>query len=301
MQWKKLGRIFQVESQSDWMHSHAAVPVAEKIDGNVFRVYFSARDKQNRSRTGFFEFDITAPEKILKVSSSPVLDLGPAGNFDDSGAMLSWITTTPKDKHFYYIGWNLGVTVPFRNSVGLAVQASGSTELKKKSGPVVDRGPVDPCFTASSCVRLEGDVWKMWYLSCERWETLPNGEKKHYYNIKYATSKNGTDWDRTGVTCIPFKSSNEYAISRPSVLFRNGMYQMWYSYRGDKYRIGYAESPDGIHWKRKDEEAGITVSPDGWDSEMIEYPFVFEHAGSVYMLYNGNDYGRTGIGLAVLA
>ena len=75
---------------------------------------------------------------------------------------------------------------------------------------------------------------------------------------------------------------------------------MWYSYRGVAYRIGYAESENGIQWKRKDDLAGIDVSPDGWDSEMIEYPFIFDHKGSRYMIYNGNGYGKTGFGLAVM-
>jgi predicted GH43/DUF377 family glycosyl hydrolase len=75
---------------------------------------------------------------------------------------------------------------------------------------------------------------------------------------------------------------------------------MWYSYRGRSYRIGYAESDNGIEWVRKDEEVGIDVSESGWDSEMIEYPYIFDHEGQRYMLYNGNGYGRTGIGLAVL-
>jgi hypothetical protein len=30
----------------------------------------------------------------------------------------------------------------------------------------------------------------------------------------------------------------------------------------------------------------------------VTYPIVFEHRGRWQMLYNGNDYGRTGIGLA---
>ena len=76
---------------------------------------------------------------------------------------------------------------------------------------------------------------------------------------------------------------------------------MWYSYRGKNYRIGYAESADGLHWTRKDSEAGITVSRSGWDSKMIEYPFVFDDNENRYLLYNGNDYGKTGIGLALLA
>ena len=95
-------------------------------------------------------------------------------------------------------------------------------------------------------------------------------------------------------------SSEEYAISRPSVLKEDGLYKMWYSYRGQSYRIGYAESTDGLYWERKDEEAGIDASKSGWDSEMIEYPYVFDHKGERYMLYNGNGYGKTGIGLAVL-
>jgi hypothetical protein len=75
---------------------------------------------------------------------------------------------------------------------------------------------------------------------------------------------------------------------------------MWYSYRGDAYKIGYAESCDGKKWERLDAQVGITTSASGWDSEMIEYPFVFDHKGHRYMLYNGNDYGRTGFGLAIL-
>ena len=78
------------------------------------------------------------------------------------------------------------------------------------------------------------------------------------------------------------------------------VYRMWYSYRGAAYRIGYAESPDGLRWERRDAEAGIGLSASGWDSEMVAYPVVFDHAGERYMLYNGNGYGRTGIGLAVL-
>ncbi len=74
---------------------------------------------------------------------------------------------------------------------------------------------------------------------------------------------------------------------------------MWYSYKGANYRIGYAESDDGLVWRRLDSQVGIDVSSSGWDSEMIEYAYVFEHGGTKYMLYNGNDYGRDGIGLAI--
>ena len=45
---------------------------------------------------------------------------------------------------------------------------------------------------------------------------------------------------------------------------------------------------------------GIDVSSEGWDSEMIEYPHVFEHQGAKYMFYNGNKFGQSGFGYAQL-
>ena len=65
------------------------------------------------------------------------------------------------------------------------------------------------------------------------------------------------------------------------------------------YRIGYAFSDDLINWTRDDEHAGIDVSADGWDSEMQCYPSVFACDRKTYLLYNGNEFGRLGFGLAV--
>jgi hypothetical protein len=108
-------------------------------------------------------------------------------------------------------------------------------------------------------------------------------------------------WRPTGIVCIDYASASEYAIARPHVVKEGDRYRMWYSHRGAAYRIGYAESRDGLRWERRDAEAGIDVSASGWDAQMIAYPCVFRHAGQLLMLYNGNDYGRTGIGLAALA
>ena len=105
-------------------------------------------------------------------------------------------------------------------------------------------------------------------------------------------------WRRPNVVCIDLAAPDEYSIGRPSVLARDGRYHMWYSYRGAQYRIGYAWSDDGVRWTRRDDLAGIDVSPTGWDSEAICYSHVFEWRDTLYMLYCGNEYGRGGLGLA---
>lgn len=300
MKWTKLGLIYEPSRGGHcWMSSHASVPFADHLHDDIFRIYFSSRDAEKRSFTIFIEIDVNRPGRVIRVPDHPVLSPGSKGSFDDNGAMLSWIVSNDDTKYLYYIGWNLGVSIPFRNAIGLALSDSSGVFQKYSNGPIMDRSPFDPYFVASSCVRIEEGMWRMWYLSCVKWELI-NAKPRHWYHIKLAQSKDGISWFSERKVCIDFKSRDEYAISRPCVLKDGNIYKMWYSFRGQTYRIGYAESVDGINWVRMDDDVGVNVSDSGWDSEMIEYPFVFDHKGNRYMLYNGNGYGATGFGLAVL-
>lgn len=305
MKWIKKGLIYTTDGKHEWSKSHTALPAVGQIDGDRCRIYFTTRDVKNRSHTAWIDVDLsTDPWSVLARADKPILCPGSLGTFDDSGAMGSWLVSVNRSLYLYYTGWNLGVTVPFRFSIGLAVSDDGGLSFKKVSkGPLIDRNPVDPYLVASSCVLAGQDLWRMWYVSGARWEHTPQGPK-HYYHIRYAWSSDGLNWVRDGKVCIDFANDMEYAFARPSVLVDRGRYQMWYSYRastrGTTYRIGYAESGDSLSWERKDDEVGIDVSSDGWDSEMICYPFVFQHRGRTYMIHNGNGYGRSGFGYAVL-
>ena len=298
MKWQKLGQIFCADHHYDWMISHAANPVAELIEGDIFRVYFSCRDKNNRSSITFLELDINHPHKILKISDRPLVSPGKLGTFSDSGVAMGCLANVENNKYLYYLGWNLGVTVPWRNSIGLSVTSLEYPNFKQYSeAPIVDRHHVDPYSISYPWVMFDDGIWKMWYGSNLSWGTK---DSDMLHVIKYAESTDAIHWRREGLIALNLKSNAEYALSKPCVLKENGIYKMWYSYRGSAYRIGYAESTDGLNWIRKDEEVGIDVSDFGWDSEMIEYAFVFNHAGQKYMLYNGNGYGKTGFGLAIL-
>ncbi|KAB1083646.1 hypothetical protein F4V91_29675 [Neorhizobium galegae] len=297
--WKKIGRVLEISDHKQWAVSHSAVPFAEHVTGDIYKIFFTARDTQSRSHTACGLLDLSRASNSFEINEDPVLAPGGLGAFDDSGAMGSWLTSVGEKTYLYYQGWNLGVTVPFRNSIGVAVRNGDGLFTRLFDGPILDRTAREPHFTATPCVLEDNGRWDMWYLSCVGWE-LEAGRPKHRYHIKHAQSDNGLDWNRNGEISIDFKNSSEYAISRPSVMRRGNIWRMWYSFRGHRYRIGYAESEDGINWERMDDRAGIDVAQSGWDSDMIEYPFVFCHGDATYMLYNGNDYGRTGFGLAVL-
>jgi predicted GH43/DUF377 family glycosyl hydrolase len=295
MKWRKRGRIFCAEEHFPWMRSHAANPIAAHLHGDRYRIYFNARDEANRSSVAFVEIDINDPQTILAISQRPLLTPGEIGTFDDSGVSLGWIVREANAWLLYYVGWNLGVTVPFRNSIGLAVSDDGLAFTRFSRAPALDRSDVDPFSLSYPCVTRESEQWTMWYGSNTK--SGPR-ESDMEHVIKRAVSSDGRRWTATGEVCIGIQREGESAFARPSVLRDANGYRMWYSFRGERYRIGYAESKDGRQWIRRDEAVGIGPSDSGWDSESIEYPYVFQH-GKLFMLYCGNGYGRTGFGLAV--
>jgi predicted GH43/DUF377 family glycosyl hydrolase len=297
MRWTKLGRIFCPVNESNWMVSHAANCVAIQIGEDRYRIYFSTRDVSNRASIGWIEIDIRDPENILEVSREPALSPGPVGAFDDSGVSLACVVIDEGIYYLYYTGWNLGVTVPWRNSIGLAVSQDGLRFERYSPAPILDRNRTDPFSLSYPFVLRRENGWKMWYGSNLSWGP-DQRDMKHV--IKFATGSDAMTWSPTGAICVGIDHPSEYAFSRPFVINEGQAWKMWYSYRGEAYRIGYAESADGVAWNRLDSTVGIEPSDSGWDSESIEYPWLFDHGSRRYMLYNGNRYGLTGFGLAVL-
>lgn len=294
--WQKLGLVIKPQKRLWWMRTHAMLPTVDKLSTDHVKVYFSGRDKDNRSHIGYAVLSLK-DLSVAQYSTEPVLTLGQLGCFDDNGVTPSWVVSVGRKKFLYYIGWNQKSRVRMGLIAGLAVSQDGGKTFKRVSrGPLLERTDAEPfSILTAPCVIAGQSVWKMWYVSGVGWEN-PDLPK---YNIKYAESKDGVYWKREGKVCIELRP-DEHALARPCVLLEEGIYKMWFSYKGKDYRIGYAESPDGLTWVRKDKNSGIDVSTSGWDSQMIEYSYVLNHKGKKYMFYNGNNYGYDGIGLAVL-
>lgn len=308
MQWQKLGLIYAPTGANRLMRAYARIPIADHLEGDLYRVYFGSRDETNRERVFRILLDM-ASLRVIEVDERPVLDFGEnLGAFDDNGITPCCVVNLPGRKLLYYCGWNIHVKIPFTCAIGLAESLDGGETFKKLfKGAVIDRDRQDFQFVAVNDVLLDNGLFRTWYLSCQKWEEESVGGKpRHYYNIHYAESPDGTDWKRFEQAAIDFDNPLEYAISTPRVV-KDGPedYKMWYSHRASPgaatYRIGYAESADGRAWTRKDAlMKSFDVSQGGFDSDMVCYPYVFDHKGERYMLYNGNDYGRTGFGIARL-
>ena len=306
--WETVSRVYYLDARIAWARSHAQIPTARCADDNKLQILFSSRDELNRSLIASLAVDQCDPSRIIEVWRDPILPLGEPGSFDDRGLMPSSLVERDGKIYLFYIGWNVRDTVPYHNSVGLAFsEDKGRTFQKVFSGPVMDRTPTEPFFCGTSCVRIENGIWRNWYLSCTDWIVTSNGVEPRYH-IKYAESQDGVTWRRHGTVAIDYASEDEGGIVRASVVLDGCLYRMWYCYRkvsgyrehpDRSYKIGYAESADGLSWKRMDTGPVLDRSLSGWDSQMLAYPEVVDTPANRYMFYNGNGFGATGFGYAV--
>lgn len=308
--WQKQGLVYTSEGEFEWNKSHAHVVCTDTSFEDKVRVIYSARDGKGRCIASFVDVSKENLQEVLYVHPKPILPLGSLGMFDDCGIMPTWLLHHPNgERWLYYIGWTVRNTIPYHNSLGIAVSKDGENYTKLFEGPVINAIHNEPQFSGSCCVLFDEGIFKMWYLNCTKWEEI-NGKIEPFYHIKYAESADGINWKRNSTVAIEYKDENEGGISRPSVIREaDGSYTMWYSYRAktlyrgenlaNAYRIGVATSKDGISWERKDNEVGIDVGDSGWDADMIEYPMVFDLNNQRNMYYNGNGFGRSGFGLAI--
>jgi predicted GH43/DUF377 family glycosyl hydrolase len=300
--WKKLGLIFKPDQSLDWMQSHATTPVPIHLKDDDYRIFFSSRNKDNQSSLGYVDIDINAPNTIKAISQNPVLDLGDLGHFDCDGIYGTSILKRDNKLILYYAGWNAGLRGLFYSSIGIAESDNlGKTFKRFSSAPVLSRDNIDPWAVMAPFVIQDNDHWKMYYTSGIKLYK-DNGVLNSFYDVKVAISDDGYSWEKTKMVAIQLKNDMTN-IARANVIKLQDKYVVWFPYvtkATKQYRIGYGESQDGIKFDNFRYDEDLKVSNDGgWDSEAVTYPYVFVHNNKQYMLYNGNNFGKTGFGLAI--
>ncbi len=312
--WKKLGKIFdptKVENK-EWMKEYAQAASVLIFDGFI-RVYFSCRSAPDAkgkyvSYMAYIDLNKNNLFDILNIADKPILQLGELGTFDEFGTNPASVIKVGNEIRIYYCGWTRCESVPFNSAIGLALSHdNGNTFEKLGKGPIISYSPDEPFLLGSPKIRHFNGIWSLWYAAGSKW-IENNGYPEPVYKIRLATSSDGINWTKHGKNLIDIKLEENECQASPDVFYYNNKYHMIFSYRYSigyrskefSYRIGYASSDDLLHWERDDTKAGITISEEGWDSEMISYAHVFEFNNTMYMIYQGNGFGRYGIGLAIL-
>lgn len=302
MKWFKHGVVWKPDGSRPWARSHASGPTPVMLDEDRLRVYVQCRDEHNVGRVGFVDLDPRDPRRVLAASDDPVLDVGQPGTFDDNGVFQASILKLPDGQLFmYYVGFELCHHVRYRLLTGLAVSDDGGESFQRfKATPILERSDRELHFRCGPFVLHEDGRFRMWYVAGSEWERI-DGKAMPLYDIRYLESPDGRSWPDHGRVVMPVTQHNEHGFGRPYVIHDGDGYRMYYSIRKRcpaAYRLAFATSTDGLGWQRRDDEIGIEVSAADHENESVEYAAEFTHAGRTWLLYNGNDFGRTGLCLA---
>lgn len=133
-------------------------------------------------------------------------------------------------------------------------------------------------------VLVDGDSLTMWYAA----------HGKASVAIARASSVDGVKWHRHGIVLAPKEPWEKAALMCPSVLKdHRGTYHMWYSGGGrvEPDAVGYAQSSDGINWKRVSPSPVIRADTNSsWERDRVAGAHVFRDKGWLYAAYVG--FGR---------
>ncbi len=315
MKWNKLGKIFDPENYflPNNCKEYAQSPQTLVFDDFV-RIYFSTRSKD--LNTGKFLshisfVDMNKQFEVINVADKPVISLGNLGCFDEHGIFPINVLRDGDKIIAYTCGWSRRVSVSVETSTGIAFSSdNGLTFNKTGDGPIFSSSVNEPFLVGDSFVSKFENAYHMWYIFGERWMTnTEDNSPARVYKIAHAVSSDGVNWARDSKKIITDVIDENECQALPTVLFHNNLYHMYFCFRNatgfrhdrtKAYRLGYAYSKDLINWTRDDSNAGIDVSIGEWDGDMMCYPHIFSWNNNVYLLYNGNEFGRSGFGLAIL-
>lgn len=315
MRWEKLGKIFDPAEHelAEGCTAFAKSPQALVFDDFV-RIYFCAQKKTANGKylscPQYVDFNKSF-DRVLRLSKGPVVELGRLGEFDEHGIFPINVLRHDGKIWAYTSGWSRRVSVSIDMSIGLAISEDAGEYFQKygHGGPVMAASHNEAFLVGDPFVQHLNGLFHMWYIFGTSWERpSAGGDAERFYKIAHATSTDGVNWLRDGKAIVADRLSSE-CQALPTVFQAGGRYHMYFCYRSaydfrqnkdNAYRLGYAYSDDLIQWHRDDAKSGIDVTAGAWDSDMMCYPNTFECDGQIYLLYNGNEFGRHGFGLAKL-
>lgn len=315
--WQKLGKIFDPTEHHLALQciEYAQSPQVLVFDQFV-RVYFSTRSvDQGKFLSQVAYVDLQRDlRQVIGVSDNVVIPLGDLGCFDEHGIFPVNVVRHGELVYAYTSGWSRRVSVSVETGIGLAISHDQGRSFKRVGdGPVLGASLHEPCLVVDGFVRYVNGAFHMWYIFGTGWRrSSQNSTPERTYKIGHATSSDGVHWDKEAggaQQIVADRLGPDECQALPCVLKIDARFHMFFCYResfdfrkcgGRGYRIGHAWSEDLSNWHRDDDHPLLDVTPGEWDSDMVCYPHVFELDGQIYMLYNGNEFGRFGFGLAVL-
>lgn len=305
--WRRHGLCIPLKSNHSWWASHAQAPAVLPLGPHVWRIYFNARNSENRLFPVAFDVDPEDSMRVIAEHLAPLLPNGPVGRYDHTGVVASCAIRVGEQIRLYTTGVHIRADVRFETQIGLAHSDDGLAFSPTFAGPVRSTGAFDPYFVSSPCVRACAEGFRMWYVSGTSWQ-IEGDSLEPEYDIRTCVSADGLFWETNSSLAVSASALGASGLARPWVTETPAGGRLWSSARGAAFRNAGKEayrmfsqplSPQGIALGDIElvEFENPPASTD-FDSWMQCYPCVVQHGDTEVMFYNGNDFGRDGVGWA---
>jgi len=302
MHWSEKELLLTSNMFPHWGKKSAMLPTPIQLSKEIVRVYTTFCNEKGIGRIGYFDVNPQNPHKVLAVSTTPCLNIGEPGTFDDNGVAACSVIKVGQLYYMYYAGFEICTKIRYRILTGLAISKDGGKTFQRhSSAPILERSNVEMFFRCGPFVRYENSTYKMWYIGGSQWVDL-NGKKMPRYDMRYIESKNGIDWPDCGEVVMAVSDPNEHGFGRPYIIIspESKKYKLHYSIRkisDAAYRLGYATSNNGKNWHRQDALLNLDVSAQGFDSNAIMFAAPISFNNNTYLFYNGNEFGKDGVAI----
>ena len=317
LKFRNLGLIAKTQNldQKDGRAGFMQSPQTLELNDSI-RIYFSTRflDSSGKPVSKVEFLDFSKDWRCLDVFSKPlIISESILGAYDEHGIFpFSPFRISDKEILGYISGWSRRVSVDVETAIGICRSLdNGETFSRIGDGPILAAGTGEPFLVGDPCIILNGDQMIMYYIFGTSWISDPQNPTApldRVYRIGFATSKDGLNWERrNGHQIISFGDKLECQALPSVTRFQDGWlmafcYRNAHDFRHNKekgYRLGFAKSIDGFNWSRLS-EIEYTVELADWNSEMQCYPNLYASGDQIYLVSNGNQFGRHGFGLHVL-
>lgn len=182
----------------------------------------------------------------------------------------------------WYEGLSGGVSRFF-----LANSDDGLTWMRSPANPILEESPPgnwDGDEIRHPDALLDSGVYFLWY----------TGRQGGALRAGTAVSVDGVSWTKRALNPVMSASPSswdDYSVRSPSIVKDGETYRMWYEAHTSstlwRFRIGYAESPDGNHWSKHPDPVLTANASNPWESYWVNVPHVIKVGDGYKMWYVG--------------
>ncbi len=284
MTWKRLGKIV-ANQNSNYYAKPLLIPIGES-----YEIIFTDRDCNNCSFIKRGHFSLTNAGGTI-TNEQIIYQKDPAAPLEANGVIATTFLIQGHDIFLFCTAFRYDQEGNFLSSPFLLILDQETFAIKNKYQLNLQNNDIP-----TGC----GGALRINDLTYLTFESRFQKNDSFSFELKLASSQDMVNWNVSKSFSIMPKEDEHY-LSSPIFLKHQNRFLIAYSLKKDgRYSVRFTESSDLVAWSSIPNMSFLPEPDNDWEDEETCYPFLWTNdRNELCMFYNGNKYGRYGIGMAV--